>query len=87
MRENNRDRTKRNYYCNLNALVLPSPPNRLVPLFHFILELGFLERTSLYPSSLLLLQFDLLATCLTSISIIVPETPITGTQVCELWQP
>lgn len=86
MRENNRDRTKWNY-CNLKALVILSPSNRLVPFFYLILELGFLQRPVLYPSSSLLLQFDPFATCRVSISILVPEASSHGTQLCERLQP
>ena len=86
MRENNRDRIKRNY-CDLDALVIQSLPNRLVPFLVRILELGFLQRPLLYPSSFLLLQFDLPATCPASISIFGLNIAIVDTRLCERSQP
>lgn len=86
MRENSRDRIKRNC-CDLNALVILNLPNRLVPLLQIILELGFLQRPLLYPSSFLLLQFDLVATCPASISIFVPNPSVAGIHLCERLQP
>jgi len=86
MRENNRDRIKRNY-CDLNALVIQNLSNRLVPLLVRILELGFFQRLLLYPSSFLLLQFDLVATYPASIFIFHLESAFAGTRLCERSQP